>query len=665
MIGQPGPPAAEGRRRLPRWRDLSLEHKLPLLMTAVLVVVLGAALLLTHVALARAAEVAARGRFAGGGRQIASSVENANRERAGILEAIARHPDVRQALARTTDAPADVAAARLALRGAVASHSDSALALLLLDARGRPVTVEVPAAAADSAMLVAALRVPAATDRGPPGATRFTRMYAAGTRMHYWAIAPVMDRRRVLGHVAQLRRVDGRRDGSATLSELLGAPLTLYLRNLDGSGWSAAPGTPVSPPTRRDSTAAGVVHERPDTGPLVTVEDTVAGSPWVVVLESRLADVTAPADAALNTLLVISTLLIAAGAALSGIISRGLTRPLTGLTAATAGVVRGEDGAAPGVAHGGDEIGRLAASFSRMAAEVADARRELERRVDEAQASATALERANDRLQQAIRDAEHARREAERANRAKSDFLAVMSHELRTPLNAIGGYTQLLELGIYGAVSDAQRDTLGRITRNQTHLLRLINDVLNFAKIDAGQVEYAIGGVPLDDALAGVEALVAPQMRAKRITFSYAPPAASVVVRADRERLQQIVLNLLVNAVKFTAPGGTVAVACEAGADVARICVRDSGVGIPAERLGSIFDPFVQGDRALNRPNEGVGLGLAISRDLARGMGGELTVESAVGEGSTFTVTLPRAGVEAHGGPGVAAEGTRALTRRP
>jgi signal transduction histidine kinase len=361
---------------------------------------------------------------------------------------------------------------------------------------------------------------------------------------------------------------------------------------------------------------------------------------------------------------VISTLLIAAGAALSGIISRGLTRPLTRLTAATAGVGRGEEGAASRVAHGGDEIGRLAASFSRMAAEVADARRELERRVDEAQASATALERANDRLQQAIRDAEHARREAEGANRAKSDFLAVMSHELRTPLNAIGGYTQLLELGIYGPVSDAQRDTLARITRNQTHLLRLINDVLNFAKIDAGQVEYTIGGVPLDDALADVEALVAPQMRAKRIAFSYTPPAASVVVRADRERLQQIVLNLLANAVKFTAPGGTVAVACDEDADVARVRVRDSGVGIPGERLRSIFDPFVQGDRALNRPNEGVGLGLAISRDLARGMGGELTVESVVGVGSTFTVTLPRAGVEAHGGTRVVGGGARALTGR-
>ena len=217
-----------------------------------------------------------------------------------------------------------------------------------------------------------------------------------------------------------------------------------------------------------------------------------------------------------------------------------------------------------------------------------------------------------------------------------------MSHELRTPLNAIGGYAQLMELELYGPLTVAQRDAVARLTRSQAHLLGLINSVLNFAKIDAGQVEYAIADVSLADALAALEPMVAPQLRAKGIGYAARVCDPQLTVRADPEKLQQIVLNLVTNAIKFTAAGGSVAVECETGGGAVRVRVRDTGVGIPPERLASIFDPFVQGDRTLSRPNEGVGLGLAISRDLARGMGGDIEVESAVGQGSVFTLVLPR-----------------------
>jgi len=268
----------------------------------------------------------------------------------------------------------------------------------------------------------------------------------------------------------------------------------------------------------------------------------------------------------------------------------------------------------------GDEIGRLASSFDSMASQVEQGRRELERRMEEAG---------------------RARDEAEAANRSKSDFLATMSHELRTPLNAIGGYAELLELGIYGPVTTEQADALARITRNQAHLLRLINDVLHFAKLSVGQLQYSIGPVDLDAALAELDVLVAPQMSAKQLRFTHTPCAGSIVVRADREKLQQIVLNLLSNAIKFTEVGGSIAVECERTERTARVHVRDTGMGIPAARLAAIFDAFVQVDRALNRPNEGVGLGLAISRDLATAMGGDLTVESELGRGTTFTLALP------------------------
>ncbi|HEX5726702.1 MAG TPA: MHYT domain-containing protein [Longimicrobiaceae bacterium] len=273
--------------------------------------------------------------------------------------------------------------------------------------------------------------------------------------------------------------------------------------------------------------------------------------------------------------------------------------------------------------------------LEQQAAELEEAQAEMEMAHDELQA-------ANEELQQRTAEAECARAAADEANTAKSAFLATMSHELRTPLNAIAGYTQLLEMGIHGPVNEAQREALEKVRRNQEHLLGLINDVLNFAKIEAGQVQYRIEDVPVDAALSAVEALIEPQLRAREQRYTYRPGDPAVTVRADRERMEQVVLNLLTNAVKFTDPGGSVVLEWEADGRTVRIRVRDTGRGIPADKLHAIFEPFVQVDPTLTRSSEGTGLGLAISRDLARAMRGDLTADSAVGVGSAFTLSLPQ-----------------------
>jgi PAS domain S-box-containing protein len=236
-----------------------------------------------------------------------------------------------------------------------------------------------------------------------------------------------------------------------------------------------------------------------------------------------------------------------------------------------------------------------------------------------------------------------ARTVAEDANQVKTDFLATMSHELRTPLNAIAGYAELLEMGIHGPITSDQRAALERIQRSQRHLLGLINDILNFAKLSAGRVEYDIADVSVQRVLDALEPLIEPQLGMKRLRFKREVCAEDLTVRADEEKLWQIMLNLLSNAIRFTAAEGAITVSCAARDGLVLLKVWDTGIGIPADRLGQIFEPFVQINRRLSAPNEGTGLGLAISRDLARAMGGDITVESELGRGSTFTVVLPRA----------------------
>jgi signal transduction histidine kinase len=236
-----------------------------------------------------------------------------------------------------------------------------------------------------------------------------------------------------------------------------------------------------------------------------------------------------------------------------------------------------------------------------------------------------------------------AQRDAEAANRVKSDFLAAMSHELRTPLNAIAGYVDLLLVGVRGSLTPEQRTDLERVQKAQRHLGGLIAEVLNFARAEAGRVEYHLTQVPVSTLLSDLEGFVDPQLRERSLAFRCETPDSELVAHTDPEKVRQILLNLLSNSLKFTPPGGRIDVRCERRGSEVLIHVTDTGIGIPAERLDSVFEPFVQLQRSLTESAGGIGLGLAISRDLARGMDGELTAESTQGAGSTFTLALPAA----------------------
>lgn len=252
-----------------------------------------------------------------------------------------------------------------------------------------------------------------------------------------------------------------------------------------------------------------------------------------------------------------------------------------------------------------------------------------------------ALALDNERL---YREARELREAANVASRAKSSFLGNMSHELMTPLNAIGGYVALIEMGLRGPVSAEQLADLSRIRHNQVHLLTLISEMLTFVRSETGQLEYRLSAVPARSALREVADMLQGAVDKQQLSVVDSLVDADAEVWADPDRLRQILLNLVMNAVKYaTAPDARIVLSVSTAPEDVSMHVADTGPGIPAEQLDAIFDPFVQLPSGLSNRRGGVGLGLSISREVARAMNGDLTVESTVGVGSRFTLRLPRA----------------------
>jgi PAS domain S-box-containing protein len=244
-------------------------------------------------------------------------------------------------------------------------------------------------------------------------------------------------------------------------------------------------------------------------------------------------------------------------------------------------------------------------------------------------------------LELALEGEQTARKEAEAANRIKSELFARLSHEFRTPLHAVSGYLEILQQNIHGGLNAEQRRDVGRIHQAQEHLLTLVNMILDFAKLEGGPIALSMAEIPIEETLRGAEALVGPQFAKKGVSYTHKSGDPSLSVFADREKVQQIIVNLLANAVKFTPAGGSVDLDWRIEDESLLVRVRDTGSGVPEDKLEQIFEPFVQLRASGSVPSGGTGLGLPISRDLARAMGGDVSASSTLGVGSVFTLALP------------------------
>jgi len=542
----------------------------------------------------------------------------------------------------------------LAVFAAPADSTTRSAALATLDELRTPAEPELAIALwrADGEMLLESGRFPTGAVASPsgraideallPDSAGVGPFFTIGSEAFYWVAAPVRRGGQMLGWLGELRRL-GSANTARQVEALIGNGIGVFFANTTRGPWIALDGSLAEPPASWPFTGEQEYQRAPD-GAHHGYATTLPGTPWAVVVEQPDKLILARPFTVLRRSTLAAILLGIAGAMGAWVISRSITHPVRELRLAAEAIARG-DYARRIQLRRGDELGVLAESFNWMAAQVESTHDALRQQFEAVQSLADDLEHANRRLERAIG-------EAEDASRAKDQFLATMSHEIRTPINAILGYTELLRLGVAGPLTAGQEEQLDRLQVSGHHLLDLVDQVLDFARIEAGTLAVEQASARTADAIHTALTVVGPQAAARGVTFSsLCGPECSLAYLGDPPRVHQILVNLLGNAIKFTAPGGQVTVRCapcdqdgreeESGAWVCLV-VEDTGVGIPPERLADIFEPFVQVESGYTRRHGGAGLGLAISRRLAHAMGGELSVESELGRGSRFTLRLRR-----------------------
>ena len=356
----------------------------------------------------------------------------------------------------------------------------------------------------------------------------------------------------------------------------------------------------------------------------------------------------------------LALLAMAVAGLLSSWLQRIITRPILAIDAVAVDVIDQGDYSRRAVRISNDEVGRLVDSFNRMMAEIESrasesegALRALEHEVGERRQAQEEVMRLNAELERRVVDRTaaleasnqglvHARLAAENANRAKSEFLSSMSHELRTPLNAIMGFGQLLANTAIALPEDKRVEFTRHIVNAGSHLLDLINEILDLARVESSSVMLSLEPVAIDDVLQECRTMIAPTAQRRHIRLLF-PAQLHESVVADRTRLRQVLLNLLSNAVKYNRDNGTVTVAVFAGTNESvRIAIHDTGAGLRPDQLAALFQPFNRLGQEAGKV-EGTGIGLVVTKRLVELMGGAISVESTVGVGSVFSIELKSA----------------------
>jgi signal transduction histidine kinase len=609
-------PAADPPAPSERSRDgPSLERRLPLLIVGLLSVAIAALLFAIHGELERAAVEAAHARLISGVDQLGNLVDEGAQTAIRTQLAVARSSSVREFVDARSGPAEDSAAMRRALDAFVGQSPGRYAELVtpsgevLMSMGSRPDTLR-----ANSIQLARQLT------------SIDTVVYGLPTLVDGSAYspiaAPIVVNERVRGGLIRWSRIGASAATEDAIRRIVDPRAEVFFSHPE-AGLVIDPGGDV----RRadfilgDSVASFKTLRNGDE--LLGARTLLQGSAWRIVALVPRDEIVLASSILFRRLVVAGIAIIILGAVVGWLASRSITRPLLRVTEAAESLARGAPHE-PIALERRDEIGRLAATFDDMTRRIAD---------------------AHERLRAA-------RTEAESANAAKSRFLGTMSHEIRTPLNAIIGYTEFLLVGIGGPVSAQQRAYVDRVQTSDRHLLALVSDLLDLSSIEAGRLRVQLQPAPLRDAVHDAVAVLESQAHVREITIGVQCDNA-LWFRGDPARLRQILINLLSNAVKFSDSGGTVDVVCgstlradPAVADEAEqrwttVTIRDTGIGIPPEKVAAIWDAFVQGDDSRTRTHGGSGLGLTISRRLARLMGGEITVTSEPSRGSEFTVWLP------------------------
>ncbi|MEO7040861.1 MAG: ATP-binding protein [Gemmatimonadaceae bacterium] len=650
---------------------MSLERKLPLLVIAVLVATLATAVGLAYREVRSASEAASGARLQIVGQELASLSATSIATRAKLLRDVSQSPAVRAATvvsATETASPERTPTSaktkgigesrlQLALQRLVLSN-DSTLAIELWSANGSLIDSlgaapeQAVTATGDSRQMLSipSSRSPQTTMPNADTVQFFPFFEGRDHQVYYWITVPVLDSGKRVGWIAVQARIKPRPGADIQINRLLGDHTAAYFRNANNSFWTTLGGIAQQQPSGSTFVAPSIgntgkvtSYTRTLHGRVLSTELPIAGTPWWIVVEADHSAVVAGASSLLLRFTLFSLPLLLAAVAVSWLLIRHALRPLVDLTRAATLVSRGDYSARVKVRHD-DEVGRLGASFNTMAAEVDASQSKLARQVDEAHRLALELDRARDI--------------AVSASKAKSNFLATMSHEIRTPINAIIGYADILDLGISGPLTPKQQENVHRIRTSSSHLLALINDVLDLSRIESGSMRLTTTHISTRQSIDAALALLQPAAAEKdiRVIVTADDHRADTYV-GDERGVQQALANLLSNAVKFTKSGGEIRIGTslasafsiseflDPSCTYVAISVTDTGIGIDENKIGRLFQPFTQleaeGGNPYTRLTSGAGLGLSISRHLARMMGGDITVESTLQVGSTFTLWLP------------------------